>query len=61
MPVQALGINLGLFGKSSQGGASPWGWMSLPVLCWVLLMGCVDLNILKFKSSGLLVKKYISK
>lgn len=32
VPVQALGINLWLLGKSSQGWASPWGWMSCPVL-----------------------------
>lgn len=60
VPVQALGINLGLFGKSSQAWASPWGCMSLPALCWILLMGHVALNVLKFKSSGLLIKKYIS-
>lgn len=55
--VQALGIHLGLFGKGSHGWAGPWGWMSLPVLCWVLLMGRVALNVLKFKSSGLLINK----
>lgn len=62
VPVQVLGINLGLFGKSSESCASPWGWMS----CRVLLLGspdgvrgskCLKIQILWFINK----KSYISK